>query len=113
MKKFFILTLFTILLTACAGLTYVTTPHTVALNQANFKFVRNVTAETTATYVFGIGGMSQNANADVIERLQKNAKIQPNQALADIHIKTTTKCYLGIVLVRTLTASAAVVEFTE
>ena len=113
MKKFILLSLFAILLTSCAGMTHVTTPHTVALNKANFKFVKNVKAETKATYVFGIGGMSESANADVIENLQKNADIKPNQALADIHIKTTYKCFLGIILTRTLTASAAVVEFTE
>ena len=113
MKKFFLFAIATILLASCAGLTHISTPQTVALDKANFKFVKNVSAETKATYFLGIGGMSEQANADVYGYLQKKANLQPNQALADVRIKTTKKCYLGIVVIRTLTASATVVEFTE
>lgn len=111
MKKFFLMAISAIILASCAGLTQITTPQSVALNDNNFKFVKNVSAETQATYVFGIGGMSEQANADVYAKLQKKANLQPNQALADVRIKTTRKCYLGIIVTRTLTASATVVEF--
>ena len=112
MKKFLIL-ISVIFLSSCAGVTYISTPQTVALNQGNFKMVKTATASATAYYVLGIGGFSEEANADVVEKLIEEARLQPNQALADIRVKTTCKCYLGVVVVRTLTASATVVEFTD
>ncbi|MBR2476114.1 MAG: hypothetical protein IKB57_06205 [Bacteroidaceae bacterium] len=103
----------TLLLSSCVGLTNISTPQTVALNQGNFKFVKSVSAETEATYVFGIGGFKDRATADVVEKLRETAQLQSNQALADIRIKTTKKIYLGIVVKRILTASASVVEFCD
>lgn len=111
MKKLLLMLFSAILLTSCAGLTYISTPQNVALNTNNFKYIKSVSAETEAIYVFGIGGMSPSANADVIEKLIEEAHLKPNQALADIRIKTTNKCILGIIITRTLTASATVVEF--
>ena len=102
----------TLLLSSCVGLTNISTPQTVALNQGNFKFVKSVSAETKATYVFGIGGFKDRATADVVEKLRETAQLQSNQALADIRIKTTKKIY-GIVVKRILTASASVVEFCD
>ena len=114
MKKFFLMAVAAILLCSCGGLTEISTPNSVALNQGNFKFVRTVTADTPALYVLGIGGLSRRASADVVEKLKTTAQLQPNQALADIRIKTTTKVWvLGIIITRKLTASASVVEFTE
>ena len=101
----------TLLLSSCVGLTNISTPQTVALNQGNFKFVKTVSTETKATYVLGIGGFKDRATADVVEKLREAAELQSNQALADIRIKTTKKIYLGIVVKRILTASATVVEF--
>lgn len=88
----------TLLLPSCVGLTNITTPQTVALNQGNFKFVKSVSAETKALYVFGIGGLRDRATTDVVEKLRKGAQLQSNQALADIRIKTTNKIYFGIVV---------------
>ena len=48
-----------------------------------------------------------------MEKLLEEADLQPNQALADYRIKTTHKCFLGIITRRTLTASATVVEFSD
>ena len=111
MKKLLVMLFSAILLSSCAGITYVSTPQTVALNSNNFKFIKPVSAETTATYVFGIGGMSPRANEDVVKKLIEEAHLKPYQALADIRIKTTNKCFLGLIITRTLTASATVVEF--
>ena len=114
MKKLFLMFISAILLASCAGITHITTPQTVALNNNNFRFVKHVSAETKATYVLCIGGMSESANEDVIEKLIQEAKLRPNQALADIRVKTTNKHILGFFIIfRTLTASATVVEFGE
>ncbi|MBR5533085.1 MAG: hypothetical protein IKU59_07265 [Bacteroidales bacterium] len=103
----------TLLFSSCVGLTNITAPQTVALNQGNFRFVKSVNAEIKATYVFGMGGFRDGATADVVEKLIEKANLQPNQALADIRVKTTKKIYLGIVVKRTLTAAASVVEFCD
>ena len=113
MKKYLFVIPLIVLLSSCMGLTYITTPQTVALSQGNFKFVRTVKVETKAWYVFGIGGFEDRATEDVIEKLRVRAELQPNQALADIRVKTTNKYYLGIVIKRTLTAAATVVEFKD
>ena len=102
-----------ILLSSCVGLTNISTPQTVALNQGNFRFLKTVSASTSAFYFLGIGGLSNEANTDVVEKLIVEAGLQPNQALADLRIKTTRKCFLGVVFTRTLTASASVVEFVD
>lgn len=112
MKKFFLIPLTAILLCSCGGLTNITTPNSVALNQGNFRFVKTVTAEVPSLYVFCIGGLSSRATADVVEKLKTSARLQQNQALADIRIKTTTKLWVfGIVITKKLTATASVVEF--
>lgn len=99
---------------SCGGLTNITTPNSVALNQGNFRFVKTVTAEVPSLYVFCIGGLSSRATADVVEKLKTSAQLQQNQALADIRIKTTTKLWVfGIVITKKLTATASVVEFID
>lgn len=112
MRKLVFMLITAVVLSSCAGLTHITAPNSVSLSHGNFKFVKVVNAETEARYILGIGGMSNTATEDVVEKLRQNACLQKNQALADIHIKTTTKVYVGGLYVkRTLTASATVVEF--
>lgn len=112
MKKLFLMLCSAIVLSSCAGLTEISTPQSVALNTGNFKFVKSVNASTQATYFLSIGGMSESATADVVDKLITEADLHPNQALADIRIKTTCKYYLGFIFVRRITtASASVVEF--
>ena len=73
-----------------------------------------VSAETQAYYILGIGGLSATATEDVVELLRQEANLAHNQALADIHIKKTTKVwFLGFYITRTLTATATVVEFSN
>lgn len=112
MKKIVFMMITGIMLCSCAGLTNISTPNSVALDQGNFKFVKTVSAETRAVYVFSIGGLSSRATQDVVEKLKIAAQLQSNQALADIRIKMTFKLWaFGIVCTRKLTATATVVEF--
>ena len=113
MRKYLFVIPLMALLSSCIGLTNISTPQTVALSEGNFKFVKTVSAETKALYVFGIGGFKDEANEDVVEKLRLRANLQQNQALADIRVKSTTKTYFGIVTKRTLTAAASVVEFKD
>lgn len=112
MKKIILMMVAAILLCSCGGLTNISTPNSVALNQGNFKFIKTVTAKTNASYVLGIGGLSDSATEDVLEKLKITANLKPNQALADIRVKCTTKVwFIGFYITRTLTATASVVEF--
>lgn len=114
MKRSILLMVTALSMWSCVGLTHITSPNSVSLNQGNFKFVKTVSAETQASYILGIGGFSDQANVDVIDLLRRKANLAQNQALADIHIKKTTKVWaLGFYITRILTATATVVEFSS
>lgn len=96
------------------GVTNITAPNSVILNQGDSKFVKTVHAVNSACYILGIGGLSDCATGDLIAKLKVAAQLQPNQALADIYIKKTTKLYMcGVVVRRELIATASVVEFCD
>ena len=119
MRKIIVLTVSAIMLVSCASFTQVTAPSSLTAypgspGDARGKVIRSVEAQTKATYVFGIGGMSKSANHDVLEKLRVEEKLKPNQALSYAYVTTTTKIYLcGIVKKRILRASALVVEFQD
>ena len=83
----------------------------VVLSQKNFHVVKTVEAEVSATYVFGIGGLSQKALHDnVIAELTKEAGLTGSQALVNVTVHNSTKlilCYSKV----TYHAEATVIEF--
>ena len=74
MRKFLLMIPVILMFSSCVGLTNITAPQTVGLNQGNFRFVKSVNAETKATYVFGMGGFRDGATADVVEKLIEKAR---------------------------------------
>ena len=85
----------------------------VVLSQKNFHVVKNVEAETSATYVFGIGGLSQKAlYNNAVAELTKKANLTGSQALINVTVKTSGKVILffGKVIYR---AEGTVIEFDE
>ena len=85
----------------------------VVLSQKNFHVVKTVQAEVTATYVFGIGGMSKKAlYSNAVAELTKNANLTGSQALVNVTVKNSPKsilCYNKI----TYHAEGTVIEFDE
>ena len=85
----------------------------VVLSQKNFHVVKNVEAEATATYVFGIGGMSKKAlYSNAVAELTKNSNLTGSQALVNVTVKNSAKsilCYTKI----TYHAEGTVIEFDE
>ena len=75
--------------------------------------IKNVEAEATATYVFGIGGMSKKAlYSNAVAELTKNANLTGSQALVNVTVKNSAKsilCYTKI----TYHAEGTVIEFDE
>ena len=83
----------------------------VVLSQKNFHVVKTVEAETSATYVFGIGGMSKKAlYNNAVAELTKKADLTGSQALVNVTVKSSAKM---IVLFGQVTyrAEATVIEF--
>ena len=85
----------------------------VVLSQKNFHVVKTVEAEVSATYIFGIGGLRQQALKDnAIAKLTENAGLTGSQALVNITFKSSSKmilCYNKV----TCYAEATVIEFDK
>ena len=85
----------------------------VVLSQKNFHVVKTVSAENTATYVFGIGGMSKKAlYNNAVAELTKNANLTGSQALVNITVKNSAKTILCFSKL-TYHAEGPVIEFDE
>lgn len=86
----------------------------VLLNQSNFKVIGQAEGESSATYIFGIGGMSTKAlKNNAINEMSKNANLKGSQTLTNITTQTSIKTILGVYTKVTYTATANVVEFTK
>ena len=92
--KLFLGCLVAVLFASCAGIN--TTPYQnepvetkVLLSEANYKIVGQAEGEWSATYVFGIGGLSKKSlTNNAISEMYKNANLTGNQQIINV---TTTK----------------------
>lgn len=85
----------------------------VVLSEANFNVVRNVSAEVSSTYVFGIGGIGKKALKDVaVAELTEKANLVGSQALINVAVKSSIQNYF-IVNKVTFTATGTVIEFEK
>ncbi|MBE6175559.1 MAG: hypothetical protein E7146_00970 [Rikenellaceae bacterium] len=83
----------------------------VVLQDNNFRIVKNVSAEVSATYVFGIGGMSYKAlRENAVANLTKEANLTGSQALINVTVESTTQFAL-IWTKTTFKAYGTVIEF--
>lgn len=87
----------------------------VDLNKNNFKVIEKVSGKSTATYVLGIGGLSNKALIEKakVKMLENANLIGGSKAI----INLTTESHMSIVypfyLKRTITVSGHIVEFTN
>lgn len=85
---------------------------TVVLQDNNFEVVRNVKAESTATYILGIGGLSKSSlRENVISMLTKEANLKGAQALTNVTVNYHYETYVGVYSKVTCTAEGTVVQF--
>ena len=85
----------------------------VVLSQKNFHVVKNVEAKVSATYVFGIGGISKKAlHNNAVAELTKKAGLTGSQALVNVTLHTSGKMILCFGKV-TYFAEGTVIEFDE
>lgn len=100
--------------TSCGFSRFVAVTDGASLTQSNFKYVSTVTGRTTATLVFGIGGLSRKSSAEnAVRNMFVNASLQPNQTITNIAVSQTNKIILGIICIRTTIATGQVVEFAK
>ena len=105
-----------ICLSSCGINSHNTTNHNlnqtnVVLAQNNFHVVKNVEAKVSATYVFGIGGLSKKAlKENAVAELTKKAGLTGSQALVNVTLHTSGKLILCVGKV-TYYAEGTVIEF--
>lgn len=80
-----------------------------SLGSANFEYVRSVEETASTTYIIGFGGGTPETRA--IHKLKNTANLQPNQTLTNYSVVTTHRIICGIVRIKTVTATADIVQF--
>lgn len=107
-----------VLFASCAGLNM--TPYAndpvetkVILSESNYHIVKEVSGEWTATYVFGIGGLSKKAlENNAVSEMYKNAGLTGNQQI--INVTTTVSIENWVVYSKhRAIAHGYVIEFEE
>ena len=88
------------LLTGCGMTSNMTQNHNinqtnVVLSSNNFHIVKTVSAEVSATYVLGIGGLSRSALKDnVVAELTRKAQLTGQQALINVTVRRSDEFYV-------------------
>lgn len=105
-----LLALLAFVLTSCSTLSNLDAiSDGTALNSANFEIVRTVEATASAIYVLGFAGGT--TEHDAIKKLKESANLQPYQTLTNYSVTTSARSYFGLVVKKTTTATADVVQF--
>ena len=94
---------------------YVPTHTEVRLLEDNFKVVGLAKGEWSATYVFGIGGLSQKSLMNsAISDMYEKANLTGSQTIINVTTAVSTKHIVwGIYTQRTAVITGTIIEFTE
>ena len=116
--KFFLGCLVAVLFASCAGINMTPYEHNMPetkliLKEANYKIVGQVEGEWSATYVFGIGGLSKKAlTNNAISEMYKNANLTGSQQI--INVTTTTSIEQWVVYTKKRAiARGYIIEFEK
>lgn len=87
----------------------------VDLSQNNFKVVAKVKGESSATYLFGLGGISQRALIEnARSKMLEEADLVGNpRAIINTTVEHHQTLFVPIVYKKTVTVSGLVIEFTD
>jgi hypothetical protein len=116
--KLFLGCLVAVLFASCAGIN--TTPYQnepvetkVLLSEANYKIVGQAEGEWSATYVFGIGGLSKKSlTNNAISEMYKNANLTGNQQIINVTTTSSVENWLVYTKHRVI-ARGYIIEFEE
>lgn len=118
--KFLFFSLLGILFASCAGLN--TTPYTnnqvetkLILSEGNYRIVKEVNGEWSATYVLGIGGLSKRAlKNNAISKMYQDAHLTGNQQIINVTTTQSAEVWaLGIYMKVRAMAHGYVIEFLD
>ncbi|HJF70524.1 MAG TPA: hypothetical protein K8V05_07185 [Butyricimonas virosa] len=87
----------------------------VVLTQNNYKIVKTITGEATATYILGIGGLSSKAlKENAVANMVKEAKLDGRcQAIVNTQVSVKNAIVTPFYVKKIVTATAQVIEFTK
>lgn len=87
----------------------------IDLSKNNFKVIDRVSGKSSATYVFGIGGLSNKALVEKakVKMLENANLIGSSKAIINVATESHSSLFFPFYSRKTITVSAHVVEFTE
>lgn len=87
----------------------------VVLQKANYKIVGTISAESSQTYVFGIGGLSKKSlgQAAMSDLYKQADMLGKSRAVINVTVSYKSAYYTPIVMITKAIASGTVIEFTE
>ena len=89
-----------------------TTLTNVELTHANYRVVKNVEGFASASYVFGIGGLSRKSVRDnAIADMMRKANMTGSQTIVNVQLKNHFASVLGLYIRISCSATAQVIEF--
>lgn len=89
-----------------------TTLTNVELTHANYRVVKNVEGFASASYVFGIGGLSRKSVRDnAIADMMRKANMTGSQTIVNVQLKNHFASVLGLYIRISYSATAQVIEF--
>lgn len=128
LKLLLVLCISAILFSSCAGFNSTIYPkespaHTqVLLQENNFRVIKTVEGEWSATYILGIGGLSilgigglskESLLNSATSNMYKNAQLTGSQTIINITSVVSSKTILGIYTKKTAIVSGTIIEFIE
>lgn len=107
-----------VLFASCAGLNF--TPYAnnpvetkVILSESNYHIVKEVSGEWSATYIFGIGGLSKKSlKNNAVSEMYKNAGLTGNQQIVNVTTTLSVENWFVYSKYRAI-AHGYVIEFEE
>ena len=85
----------------------------VILDKANFNVIGTAVGQASATYVFGIGGLSEQAlKSNAIADMYKNANLTGSQAIIDVNFSCESKNIL-VYNQMNWTCQGIIIEFVD
>lgn len=114
LKSFFVIAIIT-LLSSCVAFHSGNLWDSALLNSANFSYIKHdISGDASATYVFGIGGLSKTALVGLAKKnMTSNNPLDKNQALVNLSVNFKNSYYFGIVSTVNCTVTADIVEFNN
>lgn len=106
------------LLCSCSAHLYNTSNHNISetqvvLDKANFTVIGKVSGSASASYVLGIGGLSQKSlKGNAVAAMYENANLTGSQAIINVTFKQRVSCILICSEIE-YTASGTIVEFFD